>query len=323
MKAWTAATLAAGLVATGSAGVAQAQAYPAKPVRLIAPFAPGGTTDIVARILAQRLTEVMGQTVAVENRAGAGGNIAADHVAKSAPDGYTILQGFPGLVINPSLYKKLTYDAMKDLAPVSLVSAAPLVLVVHPALPVKSAKDLIALAKKRPGELSFPSAGNGTSSHLSAELFKSMAGVDMLHVPYKGSAQGLLDLVSGRMQLMINPYPEMIPFIQAGKMRALGISTRARIAVAPDLPTIAESGVPGYEVTTWNGLVVPAGTPREIIAKLHGDVVKVLANPAAREQLTGLGLELIGSTPAEFTEFMKKESVKWAEVVRKSGARLD
>jgi len=317
------AALATGLVAACWVGAVQAQTYPSKPVRLIAPFPPGGTTDIVARIVAQRLTEVMGQTVTVENRPGAGGNIAADHVSKATPDGYTILQGFPGLVINPSLYKKLTYDASKDLAPVSLVSAAPLVLVVHPALPVKTVKDLIALAKKRPGELSFPSAGNGASSHLSAELFKSMAQVDMLHVPYKGAAQGLLDLVSGRMQVMINPYPEMIPYIQTGKLRALGISTKTRISVAPDLPTVAEAGVPGYEVTTWNGIVVPSATPREIVTKLHSDVMKVLAIPAAREQLTGLGLQIIGSTPAEFADFMKSESVKWAEVVRKSGARLD
>lgn len=301
---------------------AWAQAYPARPIRWVAPFPPGGTTDIVARIVAEKLTESLGQQVSLDNRPGAGGNIAAEIVAKAPPDGYTVLTGFPGLAINPSLYAKLNYDPLKDLAPVSLISSAPLLLVVHPALPARTVKELIAIAKRRPGELSFPSAGNGSSSHLGGELFKSVAGIDILHVPYKGSMQGMVDLISGRMQLMINPLPEMIPFVESGKLRGLAVAGLKRSPVMPDLPTIAET-LPGFEVTTWNGLMAPAATPKEIVARLNAEVVKLLKAPATMKRMNELGLDTIASTPEQFAEHLRRETDKWAKVVKASGARIE
>jgi tripartite-type tricarboxylate transporter receptor subunit TctC len=305
------------------AAVASAQTYPSKPIRWVAPFPPGGTTDIVARAVAQRLSEALGQTVAVDNRPGAGGNIAAEFVVKAAPDGYTILTAFPGLAINPSLYSKLNYDPLKDLAPVVLISAAPLLMVAHPSLPVKTVKDLIGLAKSRPGELNFPSAGNGTSSHLGGELFKSMAQIDIVHVPYKGSNQGLLDLMSGRLSLMVNPLPEMIPFVQSGKLRAIAVTSAKRSHVMPELPTVSEAGLPGYEIVTWNGILAPAATPRDVIARLHGEVVRLLRTPELKNHLEGLGLFIIAGSPEEFTQHLRAETAKWARVVKTSGARIE
>ena len=304
------------------AGSATAQTYPARPIRWVAPFPPGGTTDIVARIVAEKLTEVFGQQVTLDNRPGAGGNIAAEIVVKAPADGYTLLTGFPGLAINPSLYAKMNYDPLKDLAPVILISAAPLLMVVHPALPATTVRDVIALAKRHPGELLFPSAGNGTSSHLGGELFKSAAGIDIRHVPYKGSMQGMVDLMSGRMQLMVNPLPEMIPFVESGKLRAIAVTGLQRSAVMPNLPTVAET-LPGFDVTTWNGLMAPAATPKEIVARLNTEVVKLLKAPATAKRMQELGLDTIASTPGEFADHLRRETEKWAKVVKAAGARIE
>ena len=304
------------------AGGAWGQPYPARPIRWVAPFPPGGTTDIVARIVAEKLTEALGQQVVLDNRPGAGGNIAAEIVVKAPPDGYTLLTGFPGLAINPALYAKMNYDPLKDLAPVILISAAPLIMVVHPALPVKTVKEVIALAKRHPGELLFPSAGNGTSSHLGGELFKATAGIDIQHVPYKGSMQGMVDLISGRMQLMVNPLPEMIPFVESGKLRGIAVTGLKRSAVMPNLPTVAET-LPGFEVTTWNGLMVPAATPKEIIARLNTEIAKLLKAPATAKRMSELGLDTIASTQEQFADHLRKETEKWAKVVKMAGARIE
>ena len=304
------------------AGNASAQSYPSRPIRWVAPFPPGGTTDIVARIVAEKLTEALGQQVTLDNRPGAGGNIAAEFVVKAPADGYTLLTGFPGLAINPSLYAKMNYDPLKDLAPVILISAAPLLMVVHPALPAKTVRDVIGLAKRHPGELLFPSAGNGTSSHLGGELFKASAGIDIQHVPYKGSMQGMVDLMSGRMQLMVNPLPEMIPFVESGKLRGIAVTGFKRSAVMPNLPTVAET-LPGFEVTTWNGLMVPAATPKEIVARLNAEIARLLRAPATAKRMSELGLDIIASTQEQFAEHLRKETEKWAKVVRAAGARIE
>ena len=299
-----------------------AQSYPVKNVRLINAYAPGGASDVVARAFAQKLTEYMGQQVTVENRVGAGGNIASEYVARSAPDGYTILMSTIFLATNAHLYSKLTWDAQKDFAPISMVTASPLILCVHPSLPVKNTKELIALAKARPGELNFPSAGNGTSMHLSGELFNMMAGIKTQHVPYKGSAPGVLDVVSGRIQFMLNPMPEPVPFIQSGKLRALATSTAKRIEALPDLPPIADT-LPGFETITWQGPVAPAGTPKPVIDRLHTEFVKALKDPEFASKMRGMGLELYGTTPAEFSQLIREESVKWGKVIKATGAKLD
>jgi tripartite-type tricarboxylate transporter receptor subunit TctC len=301
---------------------ALAQTYPVKPVRLINAFAPGGASDVVARSFAAKLTEYLGQQVTVENRVGAGGNIASEFVARSPADGYTILMGTLFLATNQSLYSKLTWDPHKDFAPISMVTASPLILCVHPSLPVKSTRELIALAKKRPGELNFPSAGNGTSMHLSGELFNMMAGIKTQHVPYKGSGPGVLDLVSGRVQFMLNPMPEPVPFIKVGKLRALATSTPKRISALPDLPPVAEA-IPGYETLTWQGFLVPAGTPKGIVDRLHTEFVKALKDPEFASRMRGMGLEIYGTTPAEFAQFIRDENAKWTKVIKATGARID
>jgi len=310
------------VVAIGVSTNGHAQNYPNKPIRIINAFAPGGASDVVARNFAAKLTEYLGQQVAVDDRPGAGGNIAADLVARSPADGYTLLMGTFFLSTNPSLYTKLSYDSQKDFAPISMVSAAPLILCVHPSVPAHSTRELIALAKKHPGDLSFPSAGNGTSMHLAGELFNMMTGIQTMHVPYKGSGPGVLDLVSGRLQFMLNPMPEPVPFIKAGKLRALATSTLKRIAALPDLPPIAET-VPGYEVLTWQGFVAPTGTPKPIIDRLHAEIIKALKDPEFESRMRGLGMELYGTTPEEFAQFIKTENAKWAKVIKATGARID
>lgn len=314
--------LIVGVLAATAGLPGYAQPYPSKPVRLINAFAPGGASDVVARSFANKLTDFLGRQVTVENRVGAGGNVASEYVARSPADGYTLLMGTLFLATNQSLYSKLSWDAQRDFAPISMVTASPLILCVHPTLPAKSTKELIALAKKRPGELNFPSAGNGTSMHLSGELFNMMAGIKTQHVPYKGSGPGVIDLVSGQLQFMLNPMPEPVPFIKSGKLRALATSTPKRIAALPDLPPVAEA-VPGYETITWQGFLVPAGTPKEIVDRLHAEFIKALKDPEFAARMRGMGLEIYGTTPAEFSQFIRDENVKWTKVIKATGARVD
>ncbi|MSQ64701.1 MAG: tripartite tricarboxylate transporter substrate binding protein [Betaproteobacteria bacterium] len=320
MKAAPALLLCA--IAAACAPFAQAQTYPSKPIRWVAPFAPGGTTDIVARAVAQKLSIALGQQVLVENRPGAGGNIAADSVARAPADGYTLLTAFPGLAINPSLYAKLSYDPLKDLAPVTLMTSAPLALVVSPSMNAATVKDVLTTALAQPGKLNFCSAGNGTSSHLAGELFKSMAKIDIVHVPYKGSTECMPDLIAGRITLMVNPLPEMISLIKSGKLRGIAVSSLRRAPSMPELPPVHETGVEGYDVSTWNGVMVPAATPAAIISRLHSEIVAVLRSAEVRRQFEESALTVIANTPEEFGIFLRAETAKWTGVVRASGARI-
>jgi tripartite-type tricarboxylate transporter receptor subunit TctC len=311
-------------VMTGASEGAPAQTYPDKPIRLVVPFPAGGTTDILARAVGQKLGEHLGQQVVVDNKPGAGGNIGSDIVAKSAPDGYTLVMGTVGThAINASLYKKMPYDHIKDFVPVSLVALVPNILVAHPSVPVNSVKDLIAYAKANPGKLNFASSGNGTSIHLSGELFKTAAGVEMTHVPYKGSAPAVTDLLGGQVQLMFDNMPSALPHVKAGKLKALGVTTAKRFPAAPDIPTIAEAGVPGYEASSWFGVLAPAGTPKEIVNKLSSEIAKILQTPEIKERLLSQGAEPVGNTPDQFAAFIKAETAKWAKVVKESGATVD
>jgi tripartite-type tricarboxylate transporter receptor subunit TctC len=303
---------------------AQAPAYPTKPVRLVVPFPAGGATDILARAVAQKLGETWGQTFVVDNRPGAGGNIGSELVAKAAPDGYTLEMGTVGThAINASLYAKMPYDHVKDFAPIILVAGVPNVLVVNPAVPVNSVQELIAYAKANPGKLNFASSGSGTSIHLSGELFKVMAGVQMTHVPYKGSAPALADLLGGQVQLMFDNLPPSLPQIKGGKLRALAVTSASRAPALPDTPTIAESGLPGFEASSWFGLLAPAGTPPAIIAKLNTEIATWLASPEAREKLLALGATAAGGTPEDFARHIQQETAKWAKVAKDSGAKVD
>jgi tripartite-type tricarboxylate transporter receptor subunit TctC len=321
----TLAALAGIAALAGAAPVAaQAPAYPTKPIRLVVPFPPGGATDILARAVAQKLAETWGQSVVVDNRPGAGGNIGSELVARAAPDGYTLEMGTVGThAINSSLYAKMPYDHVKDFAPVILVAAVPNVLVVNPAVPANSVQELIAYAKANPGKLNFASSGNGTSIHLSGELFKVMAGVQMTHVPYKGSAPALQDLLGGQVQLMFDNLPPSLPQIKAGKLRALGVTTAARSPALPDVPTIAESGLPGFESSSWFGVLAPAGTSLAIIAKLNAEIGRWLASPEAKEKLVAIGANGAGGTPEDFAKHIAAETAKWAKVVKESGAKVD
>ena len=306
------------------ATVASAQGYPTRPIRLVVPFPAGGTTDILAREVAQKLTEVLGQAVVVDNRPGAAGNIGSDLVAKSAPDGYTLLMGTVGThAINPSLYSKMPYDHVKDFAPVVLVAGVPNVLVVNPALPGNSVSDLIKLAKDKPGQINFASSGSGTSIHLSGELFKTMAGVDMTHVPYKGSSPALTDLIGGQVQIMFDNLPSALPQIKGGRLRAIALTSLKRAPVLPDIPTINESGLPGFEASSWFGVLAPAGTPVAIVARINTEVNKWLQSADAREKLLGQGAEAAGGSPERFANHIRAESEKWAKVVKASGAKVD
>src|SRR5438477_3040941 len=303
--------------------LAHAQTYPTKPIRLVVPFPPGGATDILARDVAQKLTEAWGQAVIVDNRPGAGGNIGSELVAKSAPDGYTLEMGTVGThAINASLYAKMPYDHVKDFTPIILVASVPNVLVVNPAVPVNSVRELIAYAKANPGKLNFASSGSGTSVHLSGELFKVMAGVQMTHVPYKGSSPALTDLIGGQVQLMFDNLPSSLAFIKAGKLRALAVTSASRAPALPDVPTVADT-VPGFEASSWFGVLAPAGTPPEIIARINGEVTKWLATPEAKEKLTAQGANVAGGTPQDFAKHIQAETAKWAKVVKESGAKVD
>ncbi len=300
-----------------------AQKFPNRPVRLVAAFAPGGSVDLVARLLAQKLGESWGQQVVVDNRPGAGGNVSAEIVARAANDGYTIYICSASFVVNPSLYARTPYDPVKDFAPVSLVSIVQNVLVANPRLPAASVKELIALAKAKPGQIHYASTGSGTSGHLIMELFKSMAGVDLVHVPYKVIGQAQADLISGQVSLWFPTAPGALPHVKAGRMRLLAVAGAKRSPALPDVPTVSEAGVAGFEAATWYALLAPARTHREIIGRINGEIVRILKQPDVQERLTGLGIEIVGSSPDELARHIRAEIPKWARVVKQSGARVD
>ncbi|MGQ0653061.1 MAG: tripartite tricarboxylate transporter substrate binding protein [Betaproteobacteria bacterium] len=304
-------------------GAAAAQTYPSRAVRIVVPFPPGGTSDILARTIAARLGEPLGQPVVVENRPGAGGNIAAEHVAKSAPDGYTLIMGTSSLAISQSLYRKLNYDLVRDFAPITQAVNYTNLLVVHPSTGFFSVSDLIFAAKAKPGALSYGTAGNGTPPHMTGELFKSYTGVDIQHIPYKGGAPAIADLLAGQIPLMFDNVPPLLPHVRSGKMRALAVTSLARIAVLPDVPTLHELGLKDFDAVGWNGILAPAGTPPEIVSRVHAEVTRILRLPAARDQLTAQGADIVGNTPEQFGAWIRSEVKKWGEVIRISGAKVD
>lgn len=313
--------LGAGLLGGTSA---LAQAYPTKPVTIIVPFAAGGTTDILARIVGQALTVEFGQSVVVDNRAGAGGNIGGQAAAKATPDGYTLFMGTVGThAINASLYKKMPFDPIKDFAPLSRVATVPNLLVAHPSQPFNTVKEMIAYGKANPGKLTFGSPGSGSSPHVSGELFRSMTGTDLLHVPYKGSAPAMTDLLGGQISIMFDNMPSAIQHVRSGKLRPIAVTTAKRSPELPNVPTIAESGVPGYEATSWFGMFAPAGTPAPVLAKLNAAIVKVLNQPDVKKKIAEQGGDVVAETPEQFAAFIKAESVKWGKVVKESGASQD
>jgi tripartite-type tricarboxylate transporter receptor subunit TctC len=309
---------------TPDAALAQASAYPAKPIRFVVPFPPGGGTDILSRALAQKLSESFGQQVIIDNRPGAGGNIGADIAAKAAPDGYTLVMGqTSNLAINPTLFAKMPYDAVKDFAPITLVTEAPLVVVVPQASSIRSIRDLIAQAREKPGTINFASPGNGTVGHLVGEMFKRQAGIDMVHVPYKGAAAALTDLLGGQVSVYFASGPVAAGQLKGGRIRAIGVTSLKRSPTMPEVPTVAESGLPGFDAASWYGVLAPAGTPKEIVARLHAEMVRAMQSPDLKERMTAEGGEPIGSTPAEFAAFIRSETVKWARVIKEAGAKVD
>ena len=297
--------------------------YPAKQIRVIVPFPAGGPTDAIARAIGQKLSETWGQPVIVDNRPGAGGNIGTELAAKSPADGYTLFIGTVANAINQSLFAKLPFDFVRDFAPVTQNYVTGLILAVHPSLPAHSVKELIALAKAHPGQLSYSSSGVGGTPHLAGELFNSMAGVTMVHVPYKGSAPAMADLLGGHIQLTFDNMLTVLPQVKAGKLRGLAVTMTTRSPLAPELPTVAEAGLKGFEVKSWNGVVVPTGTPKEIIARLNGEIVRILRQPDLREKFLVQGVELVPTTPEEFGAFIKQDIAKWAKVIQLSGARAE
>lgn len=297
--------------------------YPAKSIRLIVPFAPGGSNDIMARLIGQKFSETFGQQVVVDNRTGASGIIGTDIAAKAPADGYTVLMMSLTFAVNPSLYRKLPYDTEKDLAPVTLVASAPLMLVVHPSIPAKSVQELIAYAKTNPGRLNFGSGGPGTTPHLAGEMLKMMIGAQMTHVPYKGGGPALADLMGGQIQLMLENIPSTLPLAKSGKLRALAVTALKRSPLVPDLPTLDEAGLKSYEIVGWNGLFVPAGTPRPIVSLLHTTTARALAQTDMKERLATLGAEGVGSSPDEFKGFVQSEITKWARVVKQAGLKVE
>jgi len=308
--------------ASAAAG-AFAQDWPNRPVRFIVPYAPGGGVDIVARLIAPKLSQSLGEAFVIDNRGGAGGNIGTALGAKAEPDGYTIVMAAAAFAINASLYRKLPFDPEKDFVPVSLIAGTPNILAVHPSVPAKSVKELIALAKAKPHALNYASAGNGTTSHLAAELFKSMTDVDVVHVPYKGTSPAVTAMLSGESQVMFAPALALVGHIKANKLRALAITSAQRSPAFPDLPTVAESGVPGFEARQWYGVVAPAGTPKEIVSRLSSEIAKIVQTPELKKHFTVEGSEPIGSSPEEFGKYIHAEIAKWAKVVKASGAQVD
>jgi tripartite-type tricarboxylate transporter receptor subunit TctC len=313
--------MALALLAVG-VGTVLAQAYPSRPIRIVVPFAAGaGVLDIMARLVGQHLGASLGQQVVIDNRPGAGGIVGAEVVAKAEPDGYALLMGNTALVVSPYLYAKLPFEPLADFVPVTLVNSAPLLLVVHPSVPVQSVKELIAYAKARPGQLNYGSGGVGSTPYLATELLKAMAGIDVVHVPYKGGAPALADLVAGQLTFMIENVPGTMPLVKSGKLRALAITSAQRSPLAPDLPTMAEAGVPDYEMVGWNGVFVAKGTPTEIVARLNSDLVKVLRLPDVKEQMATLGAEPGGDSTPAFGAFVKAESARWGRIIKERGIR--
>jgi tripartite-type tricarboxylate transporter receptor subunit TctC len=317
-------SMLAGLLLVVLGGPAMAQAWPSKPIKWIVPFAAGGTTDILARTVGEKLAVALGQPVIIENKPGAGGGLGADFVAKSAPDGYTLLGGTISThAINASLYKDLPYDPVRDFVPITLIARVPNMLVVNNDVPAKNVAELIVLMKKNPGKYTFASSGNGTSQHLSGELFKNIAGVDMQHIPYKGSPPALQDVMGGSVTMTFDNITTAWPLAKGGKLRALGVTTAKRSPVAPEVPTLAEAGLAGYEIGSWQGVFAPAGTPPDIVKRLNTEMVRIINLPEVKDKLLALGAEPVGNSSEEFTAFVKAEVVKWGDVVKKSGARVD
>jgi tripartite-type tricarboxylate transporter receptor subunit TctC len=291
--------------------------YPAKPIRLIVPFPPGGPADALARLVGEKMAASLGKAIVVENRPGAGGNIGMEVGAKAAPDGYTLVLAPAGnLTVNPSLYRSIPYDVGRDFTPISVLATVPNILVVHPSVPAKTVTELVQYAKAHPGELNFSSPGNGSGAHLAGELLKSMANVDMTHVPFNGIAPAVTAVLGGQVQAMFAGAPSVLQHVKSGKLRALAVASLARIAAAPNLPTLAESGFPGFDVTSWYGIVAPAGTPSQVIDRLHSEMTKALNEPDLREKLSALGAEPVGNTPAEFAATIRSETAKWSKIVK-------
>jgi tripartite-type tricarboxylate transporter receptor subunit TctC len=311
-------------ISAAFAGGALAQTWPSRPIRLVIPFPAGGSTDIVGRMMGEKLSQSLDQPVVIDNRGGAGGTTGSDLVAKAPADGNTLLMGTSSThAIASSLYSRLAYDPARDFAPVNLIGTATILMVVHPSVPAKSVAEFIALAKAKPGQLMFGSTGNGSVSHLTAELFKSMAGVDIRHVPYKGDSPLALDLVAGRVQVAFGTAVAFLPYVRNGQLRALAVTDAKPSRVVPNLPTIASSGLPGFEALQWFGLLAPAGTPREIVARLNTETGKVLQMPDVQQKMQGLGIQVINGGPDQFAAFIKSESAKWGKIVRDSGAKVD
>lgn len=315
---------AIGCAACAAASAQGAQNYPNKPIRIVVPYAAGASTSLVTRLVGQKLTEAWGQPVVVDNRGGAGGAIGTEIVAKSPPDGYTLLLGTVGTFgINSAVYSKLSYDPVKDFAPVGMLATVANILAVQPSLPVTSVKELIALAKEKPGKLNYGSSGNGSTSHLSGEMLKSIAGISMTHVPYKGGAPMMADVLGGQLEVMFDQVPAVLPHAKAGRVRALAVTTARRSAAAPDVPTMAEAGVSGYEMTVWYSLMAPAGTPRDIIVKLNTELAKILNQPEFKQQMLAQGAELTSSTPEQLAEIIRADLAKYARIAKEAGATLD
>jgi tripartite-type tricarboxylate transporter receptor subunit TctC len=309
-------------LAAGNAGAADT--YPSRPIRIVAPSTPGDAPDVIARLIAERLAAALGTQVIVENHPGAGGVVGSDIVAKAPADGYTLIIGNAGSHgINAAVYSKLPYDIQRDFAPVSQIAIAPNIMVINPELPVRNVKEFIAYAKARPGALNYASGGNGSSAHMSMELFKSMAGVDLLHVPYKGSSPALTDVITGQDAVMIVNMPPAVPFVKAGKLRALAVTTKNRSPLLPDVPTVAESGLPGFETVAWFGILAPAATPKDIVNRLSEEIAKIARSPAMRERLTALGAEAVGSTPEEFAAVISRDIAKWTPLAKSVGIKVD
>ena len=304
-------------------GYSSAQDFPSKPLRLVVGSTPGGGTDISARLIAPKMSEQLGQQVVVENRPGATTTIGVNYVVRSAPDGYTMLMGVSSLAINPHILKNVPYDALKDLAPVTQVLVAPNIMVAHPSLPIRTVKDLVAFARARPGQLNFAAGGAGSSQHLAIELFLYMTGTKIVHVPYKGQGMALIDVVAGQVSLMMANVISALPHVRSARLRALGVTGSKRTTVAPDIPTIAEAGVPGYEVLQWYGVLAPAATPREIIGRLHGVIAHAVQDPKIRERIVADAGEPVGNTPDEFSAILRADYKKWGDVIRKAGIRVD